>query len=214
MELASFTGLCVFVACSMKFVQPVSSVRNSYCKWQTHESLGTRLIRNKINDGFVFSTTENGEGTWTQCVYQLCHLSELRIHTSCSSLLSPSPLSPHWLSIASCPTPPPSPSPPSTWPLPLSSSPCPLTSYVPLPFPFPVFPSTWSLTHYLLPTLLCTLGFFQGSPPKFSAMSKVPVDNLKPTPFSQPPIRIFPVPLYHYYSPPLSSPFFFHSPLS
>ena len=37
---------------------------------------------------------------------------------------------------------------------------------------------------YLRPTLLCTLALFQGSPPKFSAMSKVPVDNLKPTPFS------------------------------
>ena len=125
--------------------------------------------------------------------------------------LSPLPfsLSPHSLSIASCPTPPPPPSPPCSWPLPLSFSPCPLTSYVPLPFPFPVFPSTWSLTHYLPPTLLCMLGFFQGSPPKFSAMSVVPVDNLKPTPFSQPPMRIFPVPLYHYYSPPLSSPFFF-----
>ena len=60
---------------------------------------------------------------------------------------------------------------------------CPLTSYIPLPFPFPVLPSTWSLTHYLPPTLLCTLGLFQGSPPKFPAMSKVPVDNLKPTPF-------------------------------
>lgn len=53
MELASFAGFCVFVACSMKFIQPVSSVWNSYCKWQTHESLGTRLIQNKINDEFV-----------------------------------------------------------------------------------------------------------------------------------------------------------------